>query len=240
MDFCPISHAKAYPFNIPEDSYVIGPEGYHPLEGPVDTTGRHGVIASGSNASPERLGAKFADFPDMLSETIPVVRAQLHDFDTVYSAHVASYGSIPATLAHIPGAVADVFITWLTNAQLVRMHETENTGVNYDFVKLTGIKLICGGDRGRTSAYAYMSRRGCLNRKGEPVPLAATHAQGRQGRAMTQAEVLDFARLKTAPEVDYDTFIREQINCPLTRDARTKALSQDALHHGWSSLTVVS
>lgn len=240
MDFCPIAHAKAYPFHIPDGSYVMGRDGWQPLDGPVDTRGRHAVIASGSNASPDRLRNKYADHPDLLDDTIPVVRAQLHEFDCVYSAHVAAYGSIPATLAHITGAVADVFVTWLTDGQLARMHETEQMGVNYDFAKLSGLTLISERDEGYTSAYAYISRRGCLNRNGTPVPLAATTAKGRQGLAMTQEEVLDFARTKIAPHTDYEEFIRQQIECTITRAERSDALSADALHHGWAAVSVLT
>lgn len=239
MDFCPIAHAKAYPFHIPDGSYVMGRDGWKPLNAPAETRGRHAVIASGSNASPDRLLNKYADRPDLLDDTIPVVRAQLHEFDCVYSAHVAAYGSIPATLAHVNGAVADVFVTWLTDGQLERMHETEQMGVNYDFAKLSGIKLICEGDIGFTAAHAYISRRGCLNRGGKPIPLAATSAKGRQGIAMTQTEVLDYAREKIAPEADYEAFIRDQIECAITRAERSDALCADALPHGWKSVSVV-
>lgn len=172
MEKCPVTHAKAYPFHIPDDSYVLGKDGWRPVNDPADThehtQGRHAVIASGSNASPDRLAIKFADHAHLLSDPIPVTQAQLHDFDSVYSAHFSGYGSIPATLAHAPGAMAEVFVTWLTDAQLNRMHETEAVGVNYDFVKLTDIRLLNEYGGGFTQAHAYMSKRGCLNKDGEP------------------------------------------------------------------------
>lgn len=239
MDMCPITHAKAYPFEIPEGSYVMQRGGWRPLDAPADTRNRHAVIASGSNASPQRLAAKFTDHPDLLDDAIPVVRAKLHDFDAVYSAHIAGYGSIPATLAHVNGAVADVFVTWLTDAQLERMHETESVGVNYDYARLSGLHLLCEGDQGFTTAHAYISRRGCLNRGGTPIPLAATRTEGRQGLAMTQEEVLEFARAKTAPEQTLEDFIRSHIECPDTRARRSDKLSADALPHGWSGVSVL-
>lgn len=239
MDMCPITHAKAYPFEIPQGSYVMQRGGWRPLDAPADMRDRHAVIASGSNASPQRLAAKFTDHPGLLDDTIFVVRATLHDFDTVYSAHVAGYGSIPATLAHVPGAVADVFVTWLTDAQLARMHETEAVGVNYDYARLSGLHLLCEGDRGFTTAHAYISRRGCLNRGGKPIPLAATRTVGRQGLAMTQEEVLEFARAKIAPRDTLQDFIAKQIECSVTRAQRSEALSADALPHGWGGVAVL-
>ena len=240
MDICPIQHAKAYPFDIPQGSYVLDAQGWRPLSNAPELRARHAVIASGSNASPDRLQAKYADHPNLLDAGIPVMRAQLHDFDSVYSAHIASYGAIPATLAYAPGSEADVFVTWLTDAQLARMHQTEAVGVNYDFVKLSGIRLLCDNGAGMTTAHAYISKRGCLNKDGSPVPLAALNTAGRQWRAMTQSEALDFARSQTAPNEEPDTFIRQHIDTASVRTERTEKLTQTALPFGWSAVTVMN
>lgn len=239
MAHCPTEHAKAYPFDIPGQSYVLDGADWRPLNGAPVLPGRHAVIASGSNASPERLAAKYADYDDLLDDSIFVMRAKLYDFDTVYSAHIASYGAIPATLAQSRGAVAEVFITWLTDTQLERMHETEAVGVNYDFVKLSGIHLLCETGTGLTAAHAYISKRGCLSKDGQPVPLAATNAIGRQSRAMSQAEALDYARSLIAPQEDPDAFIRQHIDCTATRAERTRRLAQDALKLDWPGVVVV-
>lgn len=240
MQDCPVAHAKAYPFTIPKGSYILERDGWRALGGGTHLKGRHAVIASGSNASPERLLAKYAGHASLLDNPIPVMRAQLHDFDAVYSAHISSYGSIPATLAYAPGTVANVFVTWLNDAQLARMHETEAVGVNYDFVKLSGIRLLCESDAGLTTAHAYLSKRGCLNKNGQPISLAAFGTEGRQWGAMSQAEVLEFARTRLAPQEDADGFIRQHIDCTDTRAARTQHLAQDALHLCWSGTKVIN
>lgn len=196
--------------------------------------GRHGVIASGSNASPDRLAAKFKDHQHLLDAPLYVTRASLRDFDAVYSAHFTSYGSIPATLAHAPGTDAEVFVTWLTDAQLVRMHDTEAVGVNYDYTRLEGIGLVLEDGSGYTQAHAYMSKRGCLNNEGQPVSLSATRASGRMWKAMSQEEVLNHARSLIAPDQDTDSFIRSHIDCPNTRQSRTAQLAETALEHGWN------
>lgn len=239
MDFCPIKHAKAYPYSIPESSYVLGREGIDACGCMPSFDGRSAVIASGSNASPERLMAKYSDHPHLLDDPICVVRAQLHHFDVVYSAHIACYGAIPATLAHLPGAVADVFVTWLTNAQLAHMHKTEARGINYDYAKLTGIQLLCDSGAGLTTAHAYISKHGCLNNDGNPVPLAAINAHGRQWRAMNQEQVLDYARALAAPNETTDDFIRQNVDSKQARNQRTLALNQNALDHGWASIEIV-
>lgn len=232
---CPITHAKAYPFDIPDGSYVLGKDGWKPMTvGGHKTEKRHAVIASGSNASPNRLAAKYQDYGYLLDEPVYVSRATLHDFDSVYSAHISGYGSIPATLAHAPGAEADVFVTWLTDGQLARMHDTEAVGKNYDFARLDRIILVLDDGSGYTHAHAYLSRRGCLNHDGQPVSLAATTTQGRMWKAMSQTDVLRHARDITAPDQDIDTFIKAHIDCPDTRQTRTEKLAQTALDHGWT------
>src|SRR3546814_20831446 len=59
------------------------------------------------------------------ASAIPVTRTWLGDHDVVYSAHVTRYGSLSATLHRAPGTRVQVYVTWLTEAQLPRMHETE-------------------------------------------------------------------------------------------------------------------
>jgi len=197
------------------------------------TQNRHAVIASGSNASPDRLKAKFQDHADLLDQPIYVTRAKLRNFDTVYSAHFAEYGSIPATLAHARDIETDVFVTWLTDGQLKCMHQTESLGVNYDYVRLEGIGLVIEDGSGYTQAHAYMSRRGCLSLEGKPISLSSVNATGRTWRAMTQEEVLDHARKLIAPHQDTDVFVREHIDCHDTRQERISKLSETAVPHGW-------
>ena len=103
MAFDPVRHALSYPFEIPTRSYVVDGDGYAELAesaAPPDVSGRRPVLALGSNQSPAQLIRKYEGLG---LGPIPVVRARLADFDVVYSAHVARYGSIPATLRPCPG-----------------------------------------------------------------------------------------------------------------------------------------
>jgi len=238
---CPIHHAKSYPFEIPDHSYVLGKEGWSALApGGHETDGRHAVIASGSNASPERLREKYQKHEHLLDQPVYVTRATLHDFDAVYSAHFSSYGSIPSTLAHAPGAQSNVFVTWLTDGQLDRMHETEAVGMNYDYTRLHGINLTLESGPTLDTAHAYLSCRGCLNRDGRPVPLAELSTRGRTWTPMSQSEVLDYARSLIEPHEDSDKFIEAGINSPALRLKRSGALAETALEHGWKTLVFLS
>ncbi len=237
---CPIEHAKSYPFDIPDGSFVLGKDGWREIRAAeTDETvieNRHAVIASGSNASPTRLADKYVDHGHLLDDPIYATRAIMFDFDTVYSAHFSRYGSIPATLAHAPGAAADVFVTWLTDGQLERMHETESIGINYDFTQLFGIELTIRGKGHLDNAHAYLSRKGCLTKDGAPVPLAEINTEGRRWAPMSQEQVLDYTRSLIDPHADSDTFIKTGVTSPARRKQRTQALEQYALPHGWHSL----
>src|SRR3546814_316066 len=119
--------AKGYPYAAPAGSYLYRDGASKPLEGSLDPdlmAGRVPVIAHGSNRAPEQLHRKFGHLAGAAS-AIPVTRTWLGDHDVVYSAHVTRYGSLSATLHRAPGTRVQVYVTWLTEAQLPRMHETE-------------------------------------------------------------------------------------------------------------------
>ena len=100
------------------------------------------VLAIGSNASLDRLSERFT--PEKLDELgpenwdIPLVRAVVRDIDVVYGAHITRYGAIPATAIQVSGARVDVWLTWLTGAQLEVMDRTE--GPKYSRRSVPGVE----------------------------------------------------------------------------------------------------
>lgn len=218
--------AKAYPFAIPEHSYLYSDGEVRPLDGRApELEGRVPVLAVGSNAAPRHLKAKFGQLDG--AQVIPVERARLFDFDSVYSAHVASYGSIPATLAPSPGTEAALAITWLTRDQLSRMHETE--GANYRFGQLSGVRIEIDGGRALDHISAYVSVHGCLAVAGAPSGVTGIAARNRKFGEMSQLEVLAFARDRFAPGTPLDDFIGEAIVDAGYRRRLTAELKKDAL-----------
>ena len=201
-----------------------------------DVSGRRPVLAVGSNQSPEQLIRKF-NGSDL--GPIPVIRARLKDFDIVYSPHVASYGSIPATLRRSPGTRVTLFVNWLTPAQVARMHETEIPTGNYHFGELDAIELQLDFGPAMTSAYVYSSRRGSLTRDGFPVALAAVRAENRIWPSLSQEEIQNHARDITAPGQPLETFIRAAIEDVSVRQERTRALMSDGLPFNYSSFTSI-
>lgn len=229
MGFDPVRHALSYPFEIPTRSYIVAGDGFEELKDsapPPDVSGRRPVLALGSNQSPLQLTRKFKDL-DL--GPIPVIRARLKDFDVVYSAHVAAYGSIPATLHHCPGAQVTVFVNWLDPAQEARMHETEVAIGNYHFGRLDAITLAMEVGDDLASAYVYVSRRGALMHNGAPVALAAMEAENRVWPSLGQQEIQARVRDRLAPGAALDAFIETAITDASIRKARTDALARAGL-----------
>jgi hypothetical protein len=170
----PVARALGYPFEQKENSFLFSHGGMADLDeekiahgvahaaddedwfdgvaagtglSAEDVSERIAVIAAGSNSSPRQLRRKFRGMAH--DEPVPVLRARLHDYAVVYAALISSYGAVPATNHHVPGAAADVFLTLLTRDQFRRMNLTEDVG----------------------NAYALASlRRGSVRLAGVPVP----------------------------------------------------------------------
>jgi hypothetical protein len=176
--------------------------------------------------------AGFIDGP------VPVIRAGVTGFDSVYSVHFSRNGSLPATLHQAPGATASLFVNWLTPAQQRRLHETEAVGRNYDFGRLDGIQVRMDDGGVLTHAFAYVGRHGCLISDGAPVALAAVPATGRRWPALTEEQVL--ARDRLAPDRPLDDFIRETISQEKTRLARTDTLKSDGRPFSYGGFTRIA
>jgi hypothetical protein len=175
-----LRRADAYPYEIPLRSFIqLGDRTADLLE-PPDIDGRQALLAYGSNAAPEALVRKLATEPDV---PLPLVRAELADFDAVYSDHLSPYGAVPATLHPSPGTTLTVFVAYPTDAQRRLLTATEP---NYEERRLTGIS--CRPEIGEPlhELDAFISRHGCLLRDGSPVALSAIAARDRVFPALDQ------------------------------------------------------
>jgi hypothetical protein len=216
-----VHRALEYPYAAPPHSYLYDASAPNRCRAlPLDSKQwerRTPVLAAGSNRAPERLAQKFQRaFPDAL---IPVTQAHLTDFDSVYCAHVTSYGSVPATLHPSPGTTLTLHITWLTDDELACMHDTEQPGVNYHFARMTGLKLAVEDGTRLDAAYAYLSAHGALIEDGAPVALAALSATGRRFPVRTQSAMLAGVSARVAPGVDVHDFIRGVVGIEADRCA---------------------
>lgn len=187
-----LKRALEYPYATPERSYLYRDGGAHELpSGGPDLTGRTPLLAYGANAAPAALARKLAALPGV---ELPVLRAELEEFDVVYSAHVSPYGAVPATLWESPGTTAPVFLVHPTAEQRELLTASEP---NYDLVEVNGIA-------------AFRSKHGCLSIGGSPTALAAVRSAGRTLPELDEPAILERVRSHLEPEASLEDFIH---NC---------------------------
>ncbi len=222
--------AKGYPYRPPPGSYLFVDGAARPLAAGTDAPelfrGRVPVVAHGSNRSAEQLARKFG-----AAAEIPVSRARLDDYDVVYSAHMTRYGAIAANLRHVPGMHVEVWVTWLTQLQLTRMHETELGTEIYRYGELTNvaIALETGPSGEIEQAGVYLSSYGCLAQDGAPIGLAAVAAEGRPHDSLHQEQVLALVRDRHRPDRSLEAMVLAKIRDPARRRALIEELRQTAL-----------
>jgi hypothetical protein len=228
--------ARAYPFALSDRSFVVDGGVCCDWESDVRLTDRTPVLAVGSNQSPEQIARKF---PDATHGAVPVMRVYLSGFDSVYSAHITQYASVPATLAVCAEATAALCVTWLTDDQLIRMHRTEIPGENYSFVRLDG--LGCRADTGDTfdTLFAYVSTRGHLTDAGDPIPLAEVPAEGRRWQAKTQPAMQDWVAARVAPGQPTDAVIDLHLSGHDARLVSMRGMADHAAPFDYDKVTAV-
>jgi hypothetical protein len=234
----PLDRALSYPYEAPAHSYMFrGGEAVAATIGAAQRAGCIPVLACGSNRAPAQLKRKFAATPDAV---IAVERVFLADFDSVYAAHISGYGSIAATLQPSRGTRVELFITWLPEALMDRMHATEGRGAFYDYVRLDGLDLASEGGERFASAYAYAFRGGCLNLDGAPAAVAAVPAEHRLFRALSEAEVQAAAQRKLGETGPLGDFVLAAVHDQAVRLAREARLCADAIPFAWPRTTVIA
>ena len=205
-----------------------------------DLTDRCPVLAYGSNASPEQLYRKFGSLVAVEpgDKLIPVFRGTLDDHDVVYSASLASYGSVPATLQQSLGTTCQVFVTMLTPLQLQVMHESEGFPHVYDFFRLKGRLTLDLIPRAVDWICSYQSELGCFNTgHGAPTALDAVPATNRRFGSMSQSDVQQILMERIGWPSSTHDFIKANVEDPAKRGHHRRAASQDTIqivHHAES------
>lgn len=223
-----VKRAIDYPYRAPRQSIILHAGGaVSPLsreaEAGLADGDRHPVVAAGSNRSPEQLGRKF-DGTGL--GDIPVSLAELEGSDCVYSAHVAAYGAMPATLRECPGVRVFTAVTWLDDEQLNRMHETESLGRDYAFEIFTPVNLITRHGLKIDKAHRYRSLHGPFVPEDRPIALADVRAEGRVWPAWTQWRALSHVHRRLKRQTDMETFIHELVRDDIFRSDATAELSR--------------
>jgi hypothetical protein len=256
-----VERALAYPFEPPLHSYVLVGRHALPLvaqsgkllldDEPVAIeeacealgvraerpSALHAVLAYGSNGSPQALLRKFARTDEEAGRLVlPVLQGRLDDFDVVYSSHLSAYGSVPATIHPAPGSAVQTYVTMLTDAQVVRLMETE---FNYEVRHLEGIRFE-GAHLSRTDLIGFVSRHGTLGIEGEPIPLKAIrrHA-GNEDAALSEPDVLERVRAYLRPDEDLRDFILRNVGDPRRAVAHTDELKKRRIHFDYAQSTIL-
>ena len=219
-----ILRALNYPYSYPAYDFVLDKGSVAPLQDRNSLEGRVPVLAIGSNRSPEQLLRKFGG-----QDFLPVTCVKLCDYDVVYAAHIASYGSIPAVLARSPGTIIDIAITWLTKSQLQRMHETEAIGINYDYGVADSLKISADYDYKNQNIGGYLGRRGCLNIMGNIIALKEITATKRVFSAFSQSEILKEIWLHEQKEIQFETWLKSLIENKEARQSTTTTFERTAI-----------
>ncbi|MEU0813095.1 hypothetical protein [Streptomyces mirabilis] len=169
----PREHPLSYPGARPEESVLLDGDRLLPLTRRVYED-RVPVLAVGSNACPAQLRHKMAQ--SGVSGTIPMVRTRVLGLGVGVSAHVSLMGYVSASPFHAPGAVGELFLTWLDAEQLAVVDASEGVPVAegaYDRAWLSASDVRIELDSGELlpGAHVYVNRRGVLhNGSGAPRP----------------------------------------------------------------------
>lgn len=196
------------------------------------------VLAYGSNAAPEQLARKYADFAPGC--VIPVEKGLLADFDIVYGPHLSANGYVPAVIEHAPGTVAEVWITWLAPDQLPRMHESENVGEAYWYGRLHDIDLRVGESRRLSAVNAYVGCRGAIGHEGRPIALAPVPARDRRLPEAGQEAMLKLTLDIAGEAVALETFILGTILDGELRRRRSEAMMRRARPFGYDRFEILN
>ncbi len=214
--------ALDYPYAAPESSYLFAEGAEQPIAA-ADYAGRRPVLAHGSNRAPGQLLRKFGTAAE-----IPVTYAWLAGFDVVYAAHVTRYGAVSSTLQRAPGCRVRVALTWLNEAQLARMHETEGAA-SYPFGRLEGVTLEPEEGPAAAAFECYVNAHGSLAEAGRPVGLGLLRAESRPHGARLQRDLQEALRARHHPADSLEAHVLATIADPGRRRAFAERLRAEAL-----------
>ncbi len=254
MQYKKIEWAKAYPFPRPNGCFVYADGKAYELtsysldnfaEAIVEVDGdsvplarvvsigsaadldsmeaRHPVIACGSNAAPERLRQKFGD----KDTVIPTLEVIVEGYCILYAARFTRYGSVPATVAKVPGTLTTMHVNLLTDDQLEVMDETETIGVSYNRFEIDGNAICLKNGDAVPRAHAYFNRNGALFVNDMVLAPSGIDGDAPRHQAMGQSDVQGVIKLLLDAEGSVDDFIFQNIEDHSLRFRRNAFLREN-------------
>ncbi|NLP49947.1 hypothetical protein [Bacillus sp. RO1] len=116
------------------------------------------VVAYGSNVCLAQLQYKFRLRPEE-EDFMLCLKGTVTDSDIVYAPFLAPYGSLPAVIAPVEGAVCEVWLTFIDKKQLELINSTEK---GYELRVHTGKKVRLDTGEVFENVYAYYEPRALL------------------------------------------------------------------------------
>jgi hypothetical protein len=178
------------------------------------------VVAAGSNASHEQLNRKFHTHS---RNTIYSLLGRFSNVVPIYSAHLASYGAIPACLWPCEGAESWLFFTFFAADDLERMHATESLGEHYRFSPLPA--AVRGPiELGTLEFYFYESLLGpVLSEREQPIALASFDVRSCDLPRMSERDLLPLAFAELFPDRPFDVALAGILG---SREVRAAAMDR--------------
>lgn len=165
MTQAPRDRPLLYPGVWPSRSALLDGDRLRPLDR-LTHPGRTPVLAVGSNASPAQLRHKMAEFG--ITAPVPLTRVRVSGLAVGVSAHISLAGYVSAAPVRRPGAVTELFFTWLDAGQLEVVDASEGAHLpdgNYRRVWLPSpeVGFVLDDGTALPGAYAYVNRHGVLH-----------------------------------------------------------------------------
>src|SRR5262245_17309606 len=187
------------------------------------TRRRTPVIAYGSNASVSALTRKYVAHAVKEPAVIPVTRGLLRDYD-VWSPHLVFNGAMPATIVGSPGTVAEVWITWLDDVELERMHKTEDAGTVYSYGALPPASLVSKIALAEPP-HVYVDCHGALALDGVVQAVAGVPAEGRRFPAVDSEQAMGGVASYIEWTGSVFALLLDNVRSPARRAERTQTLT---------------
>ena len=205
------------------------------------------LIAAGSNGSTVQLARKYRG--RHAARPILIAPATVAGAVSVYSAHIASYGSVPATMHPFPlghgarhraaDARAALHVLMMPAEELAHINATESLGVNY---VLAAPHAVSATVEGVTIArpLAYVSTRGAAAPDASPVLLSQTGGAETGYPALSQPEMLERVRAYVGYAAALTDFVARLSGDRAARMAVTERLAATAQRWALSDDEIVA
>jgi hypothetical protein len=173
----------SYPGTTPDSSFVFTPKGIiqltdaDPLSearsvlrtlGSTPIEQRLPILCAGSNANPAQVLEKVRNSGN--DQDVAFLLAEVPGIQAVFSAHIGTYGVVPATLEEATGVTATFFVGFYTRRQLPSLIASEHG--NYLLSTMSSAAMLIRPDTESSACNFFLSRKGVLVLGGdEPIPL---------------------------------------------------------------------